>query len=202
MVTQPIQILSTIPFFLISLFILWRKIREDYLSSQIFGLAFLIYFSVIVYILTRPLYVIKFSEWVVIIVPVIIILVYCRFARMRLNEVMNALVPGILVSYLNYYVYAVFSGNTFLILAIIPLILLGFLFAYLEKNFKKLHWYKSGKVGFSGFVVLTILLAGNSIIAFVAPAMVFFSGKINAVILLLIAGISALGLWLLSRKVS
>lgn len=201
--SQIVAVVSSIPFFLVGLFILWKKLRDDYIASQIFSLGFLIYFSVLIYFVSRKYFSFPYSEWLVLLIPFLITLIYSKRNRLRLNEVVNALVPSYLVAHFYFYVTLIIAGyRTNYIIAIFVILVLTLIFSVTEKKFKNFSWYKSGKVGISGLLIFALMCIINAIIALLSPSMVFFSGKLNAIILIILALISATAIFTLSRKTS
>ena len=198
-----INTLISVPFFLTSLFILWKKLRDDYIASQIFSLGFGIYFSLVAGFLLFHFFKFSYSEWFIVAAPVVVVLYLSNRGRMRLNELVNALAPLLYVSNIYYYLMLVILKNNYFALIGIFLSILFIIFYFLlEKNYKKLQWYKSGKIGFSGLFVLSVYFFMNSALAILIPDMVFFSGKINAIISMLLGLIFAFALTRLSKKVS
>ena len=198
-----INTLISVPFFLTSLFILWKKLRDDYIASQIFSLGFGIYFSLVAGFLLFHFFKFSYSEWFIVAAPVVVVLYLSSRGRMRLNELVNALAPLLYVSNIYYYLMLVILRNNYFgLIGVFLSVFFLVIYFLLEKNYKKLQWYKSGKIGFSGLFVLSVYFFMNSALAILIPDMVFFSGKINAIISMLLGLIFAFALTRLSKKVS
>jgi len=198
-----INTLISVPFFLTSLFILWKKLRDDYIASQIFSLGFGIYFSLVAGFLLFHFFKFSYSEWFIVAAPVVVVLYLSNRGRMRLNELVNALAPLLYVSNIYYYLMLVILRNNYFgLIGVFLSVFFLVIYFLLEKNYKKLQWYKSGKIGFSGLFVLSVYFFMNSALAILIPDMVFFSGKINAIISMLLGLIFAFALTRLSKKVS
>jgi len=198
-----VNILISLPLFLTALFILWKKLRDDYIGSQIFGLGFGIYFFLIAGLLLFHYFKILYFEWIVIAAPLGVVFYYVYRVKMRLNELVNALAPSLYMGSIYYYLMIVIlKNNYFSLFGIVLSVLFIIIYFLLEKNYKKFQWYKSGKVGFSGLFVAGAYFFVNSALAVLVPDMVFFSGKINAIISLLLGLTAVLALVRLSKKVS
>ena len=61
-------------------------------------------------------------------------------------------------------------------------LLLVCLYVTLNNYYKQFPWYKSGRVGFSGLVVLGSGFLIRSVVSLVYPNMIFFIGRVDAVL--------------------
>ena len=195
--------LFSVPFFLIGLFIFWKKLREDYVTSQIFGFGFLVYFAFILAVALVGMVSFEFRKWLLLIFPVTAGVVYGVKYKMRFNEIFNSASTWVYLASIYYYLLMLFKHNNFfnLISVTISILAIG-LFYFLETKYKNIVWYKSGKIGFSGSIILVLFFLVNFIGGITNSNLVFFSGRINAIISLGV--VLAIGTYLfrLSRKVT
>ena len=69
----------------------------------------------------------------------------------------------------------------------------------LEKKYRQFSWYKSGKVGFSGFAIAAVFFLIRSVIAIISPDMLSFLGRIDAIISAIASFICFLVVYTLSQ---
>lgn len=200
--TEIYKILASLVAFLSFLFIFWRKLREDYLSSQIFSLGILGLVSLVVTVILVEWYGRVEYRWLSVVVPFCVMTAYSIKNHMRINEVTNALFPALVIGNICYLLLEPLPSKKLLLFLVLANLLFLPLFFFLESNYKRIQWYKSGKIGFSGLLSSSIFFAANAAVAFSSFPMIFFVGKINAVVLLVLAVFSLLWLFLLSRKIA
>lgn len=191
------------------LFLFWRRLKEDYTSDQIFTFGFilsgglilgsLLAFFIGAKITTSQIFIpAGLWFWGAFIVGTICFRV---FLKTRFFETLEAAGIGFLFWFFALFLitslktpnipsllFACFSG------ALLPL------FFFLDNQYKSFRWYKSGKVGFAGLVVLTLFFLGRSIVALINPSMLSFIGKADAIISIIVSFLFFLSLYNLSGR--
>ncbi len=181
------------------LFLFWRRTKEDYSSDQIFSFSFLIMISMLVgfsigIFLDNKIPASKvFSPqglwfWGSFVGACIGFGV--AFLKLKLRFFENLEAAGLGFIFWIFAISAVNSiqaGNLKLLIYSIIIGSLIPLFTVLNSRYKRLIWYKSGKVGFSGLSVLAILFLTRVVVALVDPRMLSFTGKFDAIIDSLVA---------------
>jgi len=109
-------------------------------------------------------------------------LVIYRF-KMRFFETFEASAVGILLWFIVVFVSFSLSRPTPLsLLSSLYLVFLPLLFLYLDKKYKNISWYKSGKVGFSGLFTLGIFFLTRSLVAIASFPVLSLSGRFDIVL--------------------
>lgn len=196
--------MTIVPFVLIGLllflFSLWKKLREDYIPSFIFSLGFYILFLLFsTYVLAiefQPGYVFWFCFLGIAAASSAAIY---RF-KMRRFEVIEAVVlsslPLLLSLSIHQYIVTARREWIGIVLFMVGLLALYF---FLDMHYKKFTWYKSGRVGFTGLVILGIFFLARAVIALLSPSVLSLV-RGDAVISGIIAFLSFLSLFKLSRE--
>jgi hypothetical protein len=160
---------------LIFLFSFWRRLKEDYFENQIFTTGFYIFFFVLLgnvlahYFLSSYWFLFSFMG-------ILIGLAVSTFRyKMRFFENVEAMVvasfaPIILI--LGYDGIRSKHAESFFAIAVIGL-LIG-LYYFLSTHYKRITWYKSGKVGFAGVFVLGVFFLLRALLAVRFPDVVSF----------------------------
>lgn len=81
----------------------------------------------------------------------------------------------------------------------VGIVLFG-LFYFFESKYRNISWYKSGRVGFSGFSVLTLFFLFRLVVALMAPDMIIFVGKVDVVLSAAAAFLFAFSVYNLAQK--
>lgn len=176
------------------LFLYWRRLKEDYSSPQIFLTAFLTIFLTaatawltLVFLVPRlhssPIFEpsgLWFWSGTLGFILSMLVVVY-RF-HFQFFETLEANVPGILL-----FLFSLLLTRT-LFLFTLPnllgcLVLLALVIFYylLNHHYKKFSWYHSGKVGFSGLVVLAVFFLLRAAVAVHFGTMLSLSGRVEIV---------------------
>lgn len=83
--------------------------------------------------------------------------------------------------------------------SVVGIVLFG-LFYVFESKYRNISWYKSGRVGFSGFSVLTLLFLFRFVVALLSPDMIIFVGKVDVVLSAAAAFLFAFSVYNLAQK--
>lgn len=103
--------------------------------------------------------------------------------QMRFFETIEASAVGILLWFTVVFVsFSLSHPSTSSLLSSLYLVLLPLLFIYLDKKYKNISWYKSGKVGFSGLFTLGIFFLSRSLVAIGSFTVLSLSGRFDIVL--------------------
>ena|SRR4030042_2396007 len=159
----------------VGLFLFWRRLKEDYIENQIFSVAALTILGfVITYVISRMFFP-KWIFWLPFITSFGILLASGKKFGMRIFELADAGVIAYLSWFLfNAIIFLISLKNIqSLILTITNLILcLGFFL--IDREYKKIPWYKSGRTGFTGMFIMGIFFLIRAAVALLAPDMLIF----------------------------
>jgi hypothetical protein len=185
---------------LLFLFFYWRKLREDYELSSVFssGLAIIlssIFGSLLAHLLLSPNLpqspVFNPSQiwfWGAVLGFFLALSFSTVRFKLRFFETFDATVIGIncllLTFFLANFILEAIWQNLFLVLLSLVLLVVYFI---LDSKYKKLSWYRSGKVGFSGLVTMGIYFLARSLIAINFADMLSLSGKIEIIVSAVVA---------------
>lgn len=185
---------------LIFLFVFWKRLREDYAASQIFttGLYMIVGISLAVIISTK--FFGSWGFWLSFTGAALGLTLGVLKFKLRFFETFEAGVaatfPWLGVVFLSD---SIEKSNPASFIGFIVIILLIVLFYFLDAHYKKFTWYKSGRVGFTGLTTLGLLLLLRAAVAPIVPDMLSFSGKYEAIISGILAFVSFLLVFNLSR---
>jgi len=188
---------------LIFLFVFWKRLKEDYPTSQIFttGLYMIVGISLAVIISTK--FFGLWGFWLSFTGAALGLALGVLKFKLRFFETFEA---GVAASFfwlgLVFLSDSIEKSNSASFIGFIVIILLIVLFYFLDAHYKKFSWYKSGRVGFTGLTTLGLLLLLRAAVAPIVPDMLSFSGKYEAMISGILAFVSFLLVFNLARTQS
>lgn len=168
---------------LIFLFIFWKKLKEDYSSEIIFRSGNLILIGVLIFYLISLNYFGGWYLWFGFIGGLLGLITASYFQKIRFFETLEAFVisglPWVSIGFLHDSVINS-SLNSFL--AFVATLFYMFLAYWLDNKYKNFFWYKSGKIGISGLIVLEVIFLTRFMVAFFQISVLSFVGKWDMVI--------------------
>lgn len=146
------------------LFLFWKKLKEDYLSSIIFTSAFSMLLGVAAGLILSKFFFPSYWFWASLVGITIGLLISARRFNLRIYEASEAAVISLLPWAILVSLADAISASSLgsLIEGVSGVLLIG-LYIFLDRHYKNFTWYASGRVGFSGLTVLAIffLLRGT-----------------------------------------
>lgn len=196
-----LQVLIIVISLFIFLYIFWSRLREDYLSDQIFTITFYAILSFVIGLIISLLYFPVFAFWI----SLIFLFIGFSFGiyrfKLRFIESFETLVISILPSYLLFSLYTLKKDQNLLdVSGVIIGLSLIILFLVFDKYYKKFSWYRSGRIGFSGLAVFGIFFLIRFIVAIFFPNMISFAGAYEVYLSGIVAIISFLSVYNLARR--
>lgn len=176
------------------LFLIWKRLKEDYQGEKIFSFGFLVTLFVIIGFLVGNFMASLISTsvvfnpaglwfWTSFTFGIIgFVLGFYKF-HLRFFEILE----GAGLSFLFWFFTLILSFSIqtvdlkLLLFSVFVLLLIVFFF-FIDARYKTFNWYKSGKIGFSGLTVLGIFFLVRGLVALIDPTMVSFIGKLDAII--------------------
>jgi len=193
------QVLANIIGVFVFIYLFWKRLRDDYLSEQLFTTSFFVIIGLVIGLFVSRL--IAFQWWFWLGAAGICLGAGAAVYRYRLRafEVVEALafsfLPWVGLIFIsdsiNYLSLASFLG--FVICA-----LLMALFIYFDRHYKNFSWYTSGRVGFSGLAISGIFFSLRGLVAIFFPFVLSFVGKYE----LVLSWVSALIFYILVFRLS
>jgi len=187
-------------------------LKEDYISSQIFGSAFIILFGFLVGLIGAKIFFpflslsLTFSQsgyyfWLCVLGVSIGYLISLWKYRFRFYETLEALGISLLVVYLIFIILDAFKNDSWSSLGYALVIFFNCgLFLFLDKKYKKFTWYRSGKVGFAGLTTFGVFFLIRALLALVFPFVLSFLGRIESILSAIIAFVFFLALFNLAQQ--
>lgn len=163
---------------LLFLFIFWRRLREDYIGNQIFGTSFIIMVALFAARIFAKQFAEDFWFWISLSFVSLGLTIGIVRYRLKIFEALEALVIGFL-PWISFYFLAdaIKASSPSSMIAAIVAALLAITFIILDKHYKIFTWYKSGRVGFSGLIILGIFFLIRSIVELIYDDVLSFSGN-------------------------
>jgi hypothetical protein len=170
---------------LLFLFLFWKRQKEDFSSDIIFKTASHILSGVFLLYVVSVYFFKEYWLWFSFAGGLMGLLIAVFRLKTRFNEVFEAFViaslPWIAMIFLNDSV-AHSSLSSFLGFLIILWII--FISYWLDGHYKNFSWYRSGRIGFSGLMILSLIflirfgiaVSGNSVLSFVGNLESVLSG--------------------------
>ncbi|OGM76585.1 hypothetical protein A2210_01785 [Candidatus Woesebacteria bacterium RIFOXYA1_FULL_40_18] len=176
------NILISLSGILVSLFIFWKKLKEDYTSGIIFTSSFyMLSLLGIALVLSRFFFPLWWFWSGFLGVSLGFGISLIRF-NLRFYETLEATFAA-LSPWLALVLLADSVRNASLIsfLAFFMVLLLITFYYFLDSQYKNFHWYKSGRVGISGVITLALFFLLRGVISTFFPFVISFVGKYDAV---------------------
>lgn len=151
---------------LLSLFIYWKRMKEDYSSDIIFQSATYVYLFIFFLYLISSNLLKPYFFWFIL--TGLFAGIY--FGSLKLKFRFFEGLESMVISFLPYF-SLVFLKNSVLTQSISSfigfLLILGLIFFsyWLEVNYKKFYWYKSGKIGIVGLITILVILVIRLMVA-------------------------------------
>jgi len=195
------QIAANILGVLAFLFIFWKRLKEDYISNQIFSSAFMVLSGLLIAKLITTYYLAAWWFWLSILSVSVALFLAIKRYRLRVFETLEAVVLSLLpwLSLL-FLADSILSSSSLSLGGSILIALLIILFFVFDKHYKRFTWYKSGRVGFTGLTILGLFFLIRAFVALNFHNVLSFSGKNEVYFSVVLAFSSLLILFNLSRQ--
>jgi hypothetical protein len=182
-------------------FFFWQKLKEDYIADKIFSTASIAVFAIFIYVAITNYYFPNWWIWGAFLGAFTGLFIGVKRQKLRYFEAVNAFVPAILpwLFGANILFYIRTNAVQYLFAAGLSVLML-FLYIILERNYKRFSWYPSGRVGFSGLVVIFIFFTIRGIVAFLLPDMLPSTGVYDSILSGVVALASIISVIILARE--
>lgn len=188
--------------FWVFLYVLWKKLKDDYLPSQVFTLG--IYISVGIALLTFVAH--KFLPvywfWFGFCGGALGLLLGIFRFKLRFYESLEASTAA-LIPWLSFEFLAdsIKNSSWFSFSMFIFLTLLIVIYVFVSKRYRNFSWYRSGRVGVAALIVLGVFFLARAIVAQVFPFVLSFAGKSESILSAVVSFIIFLAVFNLSRRI-
>lgn len=162
------------------LFLVWKKLREDYTTEQIFTASFFVILVIFGSLLFSRLYFPRLWFWIAFLAFLASLIFSVWRLRLRFFETYEAFFVSVLPWFSFVFLldamktlsWFSFSGFVFIWLLVL-------FYVFLNLNYKKFSWYKSGKIGFSGVSVTIVFFLARLLVAQFFPFVLSFADRID-----------------------
>lgn len=187
---------------LLFLFSFWRRLKDDYFENQIFTTGLYCMFFVIVFLCTSKYFLPSYEFWFALI-GILVGLAVANFRyKMRFYECLEASVHALFLPVIvALFSHGIVKRQAESFFAAAGVIALVGLYYFLRLHYKKISWYKSGRIGFAGISVLSVFFIARAVLAISFPHMISLSSY-DWVLSSIFAIISVLALLYLTNKPS
>jgi len=184
---------------LVFLFLFWKKLKDDDIQDQIFSTGFFAVLTCILFLLLSKFFLPKWWFWFGFWGFLIGLLGGILKFKLRIYEILDAAFFSVTPAVFIIFLYdSTRQSNWYLLEHSVLLALIFLLYLYLNRNYKKFSWYKSGRIGFAGLSATGFYFLARAVIAFWIPFMVSFVGKIEPIL----SGVLAFLVFLLTFNLS
>lgn len=183
------------------LYLYWRRLKVDYITSQIFTSGFYIILTAGVIGFITSYYQSAWWFWTGFLGAVSGLSVGILRFKMRILETVEAASVAFLpaASFIFLFSFIKSPDATSALGVVVPLLLLA-LFFILDKKYKGFIWYKSGRIGFAGLSVLGLFFLTRSVVAIVFNDVISFVGSADSLISGILSFISFLAIYNLAQE--
>lgn len=206
-----------------SLFFFWRRLKDDYLASQIFNVSFLTLFLTSVFIFSFKFLISKklsllyflnpqtFWFWPLILGIFLGVSLASKYYGFKFYEITESAISSLFILLIFiFFSFFIFTNNTLFFIPVGFVAIFLILYLWMTKNYKKFTWYRSGRLGFAGLTSFAIFLISRSIVALTIPSVLSlvgvscssctFTGPADTLIAAVVSFIVFLNLFNLSLK--
>jgi hypothetical protein len=160
------------------LFLLWRRLKEDYAKEEIFSLGFFAALGMLGGYLLAQRFFSTYWFWSEILGILLGFSLALGKYKIRFYETLEALILGLLAWYGLFWLFLFLADPQVIsFLATLLVACLLVLFALFEANYKDFSWYRSGRIGFSGLTTVAFFFLVRSTLATFFPSLLSFAGK-------------------------
>ena len=180
----------------------WRRLKDDYISSQIFASGIYIIGFTLLFYFTVKKYLPAYWYWGGFGGFILGVIVSSKRIRLRYFETFESAIVSVLPFLAAIYLMDTVKNSSLFSLGGF-IITFGFLLIYriLNDRYKNIGWYKSGRIGFAGLTTLGIYFIFRGIVALVFPFMLSFSGNYETILSGVVSFFLFLMVFNLSKKI-
>jgi hypothetical protein len=187
--------------FFISLYLFWKRLKEDYIANQIFSTAFFSVIGLIIFYLISSKFFSDWWFWATSAGAVVGLSIGVWKYKLKYFETFEAASLGYLIWLSLYFLNdAVTHSNLPSFIGFVTIVILVGLYHFFDNHYKSFIWYRSGKVGFSGLATSTLFFLLRTIVFIFSPHVLSFVPKFEIYLSALASFLFAFLTYNLSRE--
>ena len=156
-------------------FFLWKRLKDDYHYEKIYNLGWVILVSLVLGLLISKILMPGFWFWISFATIGLTFLFMIKNQKLKFFESLDGLIIGILpLLGLNFLIDAIKRSSLSSFLMFWTVLILIFLFFFLDSQYKRFSWYKSGRVGFTGLAIIGLFFIIRIFIYIIYPQTLSF----------------------------
>jgi len=183
--------------------VFWRRMKEDYVNSQIFASTIFIFLLTMVFYLVSKRFLVRYEFWLSFVGFMSGITLSSYRFKLRFYETLETSIVSVLPLTSGVYLLdAVKHSSLFSLGAFVVTFGFIYLYKFINTRYKNFGWYKSGRIGFAGLTTLGIYFMLRGVVAIIFPFMLSFSGSYDTIISGAVSFFLFLAVFDLSRKIA
>lgn len=186
---------------LIFLFLFWQRLKEDYLPENIFATAFYQLIGIVIGVIIANKFFPQWWFWTIFVFLSISLGIGIARYKLRAFETLEATVFAVIPWFSLHFLFdAIQTSRVSSLLGFLLFLGTIGIFTVIDAKYKSFSWYKSGRVGFTGLVILGLIFLIRAILAVFFTNVLSFAGRGDIILSSIVAFVSFLLLFNLSRK--
>lgn len=171
------MIISNIFGILIFLFLIWKRLKEDYSFEKIFNFGALILIGLLVGFLVSKKILPSYWFFIELIGIAIGFTIGILKLKLKFYESFESVIIGLFpLLTLFFLTDSIKNSSLYSFLAFWLSLICIFLFFLVDSYYRSFSWYKSGRVGFSGLLIAGVFFLIRSLISLFFPNVISLSG--------------------------
>jgi hypothetical protein len=157
------------------MFILWKKLKDDFAPELIFRLAFSVLVGLGIGVIISIRYFSQYFFYFCLVGGLLGVIPTIIKFRSKFYEIFEAFIIALLPWLsLIFFLDSVAHSSLSSFLEFLGMLIIIFISYWLTNHYKSFSWYRSGKIGFTGLTTLMIIFLSRFIIAIFGISMISF----------------------------
>lgn len=186
---------------LVFLFIFWKRLREDYSSEIIFKTAIFTLTGIGIGSAIANIFFPTWFFWSSFFGAAVGLAISIRFLKLKFYETFEAFVVSILpwIGFI-FLKNSVQTSSLISFLGFVVILIIIFISYFFDTHYKKISWYKSGRLGFAGLATAFLFFLVRIVLAIFKVPVISFVGSFEWLLSLVFAVASLILLYERSKE--
>ena len=168
---------------LLFLFIFWKRLKDDYASEVVFKLGFNILIGIGIAVLLSFKFFKIYFFWAALIGGILLLILSLFKIKAKFYEIFEAFIIASLPWFSGIFLLdSVINSSLSSFLGFLFILFIIFISYYIDAHYKNFNWFKSGKIGFTGFATLFIIFLLRFALAIARINVLSFVGRFEAIL--------------------